>query len=90
MERPRLGVELELQLPAYATATAMWDLSCVGDRHPSSPKSQILNPLSWPGIEPETSWFLGRFVSSEPQQELPIFLAFACGLFGGMLSYLPH
>ena len=27
MEVPRLGVESELQLPAYATATAMPDLS---------------------------------------------------------------
>ena len=27
MEVPRLGVELELQLPTYATATAMQDLS---------------------------------------------------------------
>ena len=25
MEVPRLGVELELHLPAYATATATWD-----------------------------------------------------------------
>ena len=25
MEVPRLGVELELQLSAYTTATAMWD-----------------------------------------------------------------
>ena len=29
MEVPRLGVELELQLPAYTTAAAMWDPSCV-------------------------------------------------------------
>ena len=28
MEVPRLGVESELQLPAYTTATATWDLSC--------------------------------------------------------------
>ena len=27
VEVPRLGVELELQLLAYATATAMWDVS---------------------------------------------------------------
>ena len=25
MEVPRLGIELELQLPAYTTATATWD-----------------------------------------------------------------
>ena len=27
MQVPRLGVKLELQLPAYTTATAMWDLT---------------------------------------------------------------
>ena len=26
MELPKLGVELELQLPAYTTVTALWDL----------------------------------------------------------------
>ena len=31
MEVPRLGVELELQLSAYTTATAMRDLSCICD-----------------------------------------------------------
>ena len=31
MEVPRLGVESELQGPAYTTATAMWDLSQVCD-----------------------------------------------------------
>ena len=45
MEIPRLGVELELQLPAYATATAMWDPSCVCYIHRSSRQHQILNPL---------------------------------------------
>ena len=41
MEVPRLGAELELQLPAYTTATAAWDLSCVCNlRH----RCQLLNP----------------------------------------------
>ena len=39
-------VELELQLPAYTTATAMPDLSCIGDLHHSSQQHQIHNPLS--------------------------------------------
>ena len=43
---PRLGVESELQLPSYATATAMGDPSCVCDLHRSSWQCQILNPLS--------------------------------------------
>ena len=33
MEAPRLGVKLELQLPAYATATATPDLSHVCNLH---------------------------------------------------------
>ena len=31
MEVPRLGVQLELQLPDYTTVTAMWDLSRICD-----------------------------------------------------------
>ena len=33
MEVPRLGVELELQLPAYTTATATANLSSIRDLH---------------------------------------------------------
>ena len=36
MEFPRLGVKSELQLPAYTTATATWDLSCVCNLYHSS------------------------------------------------------
>ena len=46
MEVPRLGVELELLLLAYPTATAMPDPSCVCDLHHSSWQHRILNPLS--------------------------------------------
>ena len=46
MEIPRLGVELELQLPAYTTATAMPDPSCICNLHHSSWQRWILNPLS--------------------------------------------
>ena len=35
MEVSRLGVELELQLPAYTTATVMPDLNCICDLHHS-------------------------------------------------------
>ena len=45
-EVPRLGVESELQLPAYTTATATWDLSNVCDLHHSSWQCWIFNPLS--------------------------------------------
>ena len=46
MEVPILGVKLELQLLAYATATAMQELSCICNLHHSSRQPQILNPLS--------------------------------------------
>ena len=45
MEVPRLGVESQLQLPAYATAIATQDLSLVCDLHHSSQQCWILNPL---------------------------------------------
>ena len=46
MEVPRLGVESELQLPAYTTATATGDPSHVYDLHHSSGHRRILNPLN--------------------------------------------
>ena len=46
MEAPRLGVEWELQLPAYATVTATWDLSRVCHLHCSLWQHRTLNPLS--------------------------------------------
>ena len=46
MEVPRLAVESELQLPAYATATAKLDPSHVCDLHYSLWQHQILYPLS--------------------------------------------
>ena len=52
MEVPRLGVELQLQLPAYTTATAAQDPSHICDLHHSSGQHQILNPLR-DGIQPQ-------------------------------------
>ena len=45
MGAPRLGVESELQLPAYTTATATQDPSRVCKLHHSSWQHWILNPL---------------------------------------------
>ena len=42
MEAPRLGVQLESQLPAYATATAMPNLTCICDLHHRSRQCQML------------------------------------------------
>ena len=46
MEVLRLGVESELQLPAYTTAIATWDPSHIQDLHHSSLQQWILNPLN--------------------------------------------
>ena len=46
MEVPGLGVESELQLPAYTTATAMQDPNLVCDLHHSWQKHWISNPVS--------------------------------------------
>ena len=60
MEVPRLGVESELQLPAYATAAAKQDPSCICDLHHNSWQLQILNPLSeakdWTLILMDSRW----------------------------------
>ena len=45
MEVPRLGVELELWLPAYARAIATHDPSRICNLHHSSQQHRILNPL---------------------------------------------
>ena len=77
MEVPRLGVELELQLPAYTTATAMHQIQAASATYTTAHiKAGSLthrtgvNPL----IKPESSWILVGFVSPEPQWELPEFL----------------
>ena len=46
VEVPRVGVSLELQLPAYATATAMPDPSHICDLHHRLWQHRILNPLN--------------------------------------------
>ena len=71
MEVPRLGVVLELQLPAYTTATATQDPSLICDLHCSSWQCWILDLLSearGPTHNPiNTSW--AHY--AEPQQALP-------------------
>ena len=46
MKVPRLGVTLELQLPAHTTATATWDPSCIRNLYHSSQQRQTPDPLS--------------------------------------------
>ena len=62
MEVPRIGVESELQLLAYITATAKPDLSRICNLLHSSQQDWILNPLSeardWTHILMDTSQIL--------------------------------
>ena len=68
MEIPRLGVESELQLLAYATATAMQDPSWVCKLYHSSWQHQVLNPLS--GAKDRTRILMDTS-QVRYQQELP-------------------
>ena len=46
VEVPRLGVEWEIQLLAYITATTAWNPSRICDLHHSTGQHKILNLLS--------------------------------------------
>ena len=46
MDVPRLGLESELQLPAYTRAATTQDLSHIGDLYHSSQQGQIPYALS--------------------------------------------
>ena len=70
MEVPRPGVESELQLQAYATATAPPDPSQVCDLHQSSRQRLILNPPSETRDQTCILMFLVVFITAEPRQEL--------------------
>ena len=79
MEFPRPGVELELQLPAYTTATALPDANFICDLQHSSLQCQILN-WARPGIEPSSSWILVRFLTHWATTEtvpIPLFTTVA-------------
>ena len=56
MEVPRLGVESELQLPVYTTATAILDLYLICNLHCSFWQCWILNPQS--GARDQTRIFM--------------------------------
>ena len=70
MEVPRLGVESELQLPAYTTATAMQDLSCICNLHHSSWQGWIFIKLSKARDQTHILMVLVGSISTEPQWEL--------------------
>ena len=55
---PRLGVESELQLPAYTTARATQDPRHSCNLHHNSPQRRIPNPLSEARDRTSSSWIL--------------------------------
>ena len=59
---PRLGVKLELQLPAYTTAPATPDLIHICDPQLTA-NTRPLTHWVRPEIEPVSSWILVRFVN---------------------------
>ena len=68
MEVPSLGVQLELQLPAYTTATTS-DPNRIFNCTTAHGNTRSLIHWERPGIEPTTSWFLVRFISAVPWWE---------------------
>ena len=72
MEVPRIAVNSELHLPAYATATAPWDPSHIMDH--SSQQRQIPDPLSEARdqscILTDTSWICFHCATAGPPRNL--------------------
>ena len=67
MQVPSLGVESELQLLAYASATAKPDPNRLCDMHHNSWQCQILNPLSkdrdWTLVLMDPKWVCYRWAT---------------------------
>ena len=76
MEVPRLGVQSELQLPAYTTATATPDPSHICALHHSSQQCQVLNPLSFEARD----WTWNLLVPNR--------ICFCCAMTGTLLSFI--
>ena len=90
MEVPRLGVESELYLPAYTTATATQDSSHIRAVTYTTAHSNTGPLTHWarPGIEPASSWIPVRFTSMAPQRELhlSLLMEIKCPLFTQMVA----
>ena len=72
MEAPRLGVKLELQLPAYSHSSAARSVTYAT----AHGNTRSLTHQLRPGIEPATSWILVSFITAEPRPGL-LFYCFA-------------
>ena len=83
MEVPGPGVESELQLQDYTTATVMWDLSCICDLAAVCGNARSLIHWVRPRIKPTFSqtlcWFLNLLSRNVNSQE-DVFLKCQDGL----------
>jgi len=70
MEVPRLGVEWEIQLPAYTIATACQIQATSASYTTAYGNARSLTHGVRPGIEAAISWFLVGSVSTAPRQKL--------------------
>ena len=70
----------------YTTATVTWNPRYVCDLQHGSRQHQILHPPEKPGIKLTSSRILVGFVSTVPQQELPLLIFFKVFFF--ILSYM--
>ena len=68
---PRLEAELDLQLPAYPQPEQHKIQAMSATYTTANSNARSLTHGARPGIEPSTSWFLVRFISTALQQELP-------------------
>ena len=71
MEVPRLGVQLELQLPAYPKPQQGWNWVRSAIYNTAHCNARSLTHWAGPGVELESSWILVGWVSAEPRRELP-------------------
>ena len=76
MKVPRPGVKSELQLLAFTTATATWDLNGVGNLYHSSRQHRIPHPVSEARdqtcILMDTSWIRFHYATMETPRDRQI------------------
>ena len=91
MEVPRLGAESELQLPAYVTAAAMQDSSCICNLLHSSGNTTSLTHWTRPGVEAVSSWILVRFITTRATTVPPTEITLKIPVWGdGCLVFPGH
>ena len=70
--------QMELQLPTYTTATVALYPICICDLYHAHGNARSLTDWARSGVEPATSGFLVRFVSTARQQEFWFIQQYSC------------